>query len=613
MEAPPEALDALLLLSRLQDGRPSLPDGVPLDTLVLPPPAALEGASDGLRGDLSDPGRNPNRLDAQGWGVLYPVGKPQLLEAIQPLITWRQQEQGRPVQTFAVAPDLDFEAATRWRESFFLPRFERSEDVPLYILLLGDLSELSLELQQRLAFQHCVGRLGFTTPQGTPDLPAYEAYAVKVVQTEARAIRSPAAPSALLFTAHDGSRAVQHGYTHLIRPWLGKAQREWSLGLNVLAPAEAGAQGGSSPQELLRQARTLRGGFLFTLSHGVGVPVSSGLASAVEEQRRFQGALSFGEQGRLTAEDLSLEAFVPGGVWLAFACFGAGTPSSSAYWHWLRALCPPASGSNRSGQALEAVLETLAPGRPFLSRLPQAALANPEGPLAVIAHVDLAWQYSYDAQGQGASLDRFHSAFRQLIRGRRVGLAFSQLILERLQCVEQLGRMLDRAARDAHLRADRALKEALRQPGGSLGAASYGSEDVLLESLARGIRPTRQQAQLWMEYHDLSGYILLGDPASMLPVQADWREAPGPAASQDSSEAPSVSSRPARLEGDGTRPRLSDLQEQVIAESIMEGDVSLSGARRLGVSEETLQRWVEVYRTAGRAAVSDLLGAPPID
>jgi hypothetical protein len=69
---------------------------------------------------------------------------------------------------------------------------------------------------------------------------------------------------------------------------------------------------------------------LSTISHGLGVREKS-----VEEQRRFQGAMCFGGRDRLSHEEIEKGVFLPGGVWFFLACFGAGTPSQSEYYHWL--------------------------------------------------------------------------------------------------------------------------------------------------------------------------------------------------------------------------------------------------------------------------------------
>lgn len=611
--------DIPLLLSHWEDGRPFLPDGLNPTGLTPPPPRGLEPATEDLGHSLFDPGKNLNDLSAQGWGLLYPEGQARLLDALRVLIDWRAAEQGRSVPCLAVPPGLDHASAQRWLEQRFRPHFRTEQSVPLYVLILGELHEIALELQQRLSLVHAVGRLALMRLDGTHDLHAYEAYAAKVVAFEAQGRQAPTACAPMAaFTTHDGSMAIQHGYQQLISPLLRRMHEDAALDLSPATLAEHGHRGGESPESLLRVAGTLTGGFLFTLSHGVGIPEAEGSRHWQEEQRRFQGSMSFGARGRLTADELGTHPFVPGGLWLYFACFGAGTPSLSAYWHWLRAL-----SGYRSNRAVEAVLKTLAPGKPFTSRLSQAALANPNGPSAIIAHIDLAWQHSYALPGEGPDLDRFMRVPYHLALGRRVGLAFSELVRERTQRMVTLGHAYDRSFRLAQEAHDDACRRALLryQERMALGLPQGPLEWPRREDSltpAEGQTPDPAVLQLWMGYHDLSGFLLLGDPATLLPTAADWRRAApvplGVSAQRDPPASPRPAARrqtPAPSEKDP--PALARI-ERTIAECIMDGEVPQASARRLGVSRETLQHWVTCFHLAGRKALETLLheqgGAP---
>src|SRR5262249_11555339 len=127
-------------------------------------------------------------------------------------------------------------------------------------------------------------------------------------------------------------------------------------------------------------------------------------------------------------------AFLPGGVWLYFACFGAGTPHTSAYRHWLEMI---AADGMQLGPA--AGLRGLEGG--FVSGLGKAALGSPDGPLAMLGHVDLAWSYSYEelrvasdgdahrVTGSNRSLN-FFQLIAKLIAGERVGAAALALRLQ---------------------------------------------------------------------------------------------------------------------------------------------------------------------------------------
>ncbi len=57
--------------------------------------------------------------------------------------------------------------------------------------------------------------------------------------------------------------------------------------------------------------------------------------------------------------------------------------------------------------------------------LPKAALANPQGPLTILGHMDLAWTYSFQDPGATARSRplRFMGLMRAMVAGRRAGVA----------------------------------------------------------------------------------------------------------------------------------------------------------------------------------------------
>jgi hypothetical protein len=174
-------------------------------------------------------------------------------------------------------------------------------------------------------------------------------------------------------------------------------------------------------------------------------------------------------------------------MWLSLACFGAGTPATSAYHAWLTQL----AREGAYGGSVEAVLRSLpASGqRPFVAALPQAALANPEGPLAVIGHVDLAWTYGFTSlkKPSESRRSRVLSSLDVMVRGSRAGVALEAIV-----------------------RFYRETNDAL--------TASYELE---ADARAEG-RPDPtdriERGHLWMLRNDLRGYVLLGDPAARLPL-----------------------------------------------------------------------------------------------
>lgn len=129
------------------------------------------------------------------------------------------------------------------------------------------------------------------------------------------------------------------------------------------------------------------------------------------------------------------------------ACYGAGTPDTSAYRHWLRVL----SQINEFEGPATAVLKGLpkAGERPFIAAIPQAVLQNPEGPLAFLGHIDLAWTYSFTELDSGSAMDRpgkFIQIVADLLKGNRVGIALRSLMLALGSANTELTTLYDRQA-----------------------------------------------------------------------------------------------------------------------------------------------------------------------
>ncbi|WP_224371641.1 hypothetical protein [Hyalangium versicolor] len=436
---------------------------------------------------LERPDANPNDLPAQRWGVVAPEGPEgdALLRALAPLIEYREKEQGAPASRYRVPADMDVTAAVRWRDGVYRAEEVPAEERPRYLLLLGDLHQVSIELQHVLAQSAFVGRLHFAQPSGVPEFGGHGTYAEKVVAFETGAAVKEA-PDVLLYTAPDGSAETAAGQALLVEPCQKVAESRWrprlpGMGLHVLSQEKAGLEA------LLRAAGEAHSGVMLSVSHGLGQP-TQGWAS-VEAQRALQGALHLGAGQVLSANLLRGTPFLPGGMWFCLACFGAATPPRSLFHPWLAALGQQPGHDT----LLDDVLRSLPrPGeKPFLSALPQAALANPQGPLAVIGHSDLAWIFGFADITSGASsrASRIVSALEVLVNGSRAGVALDALM---------------RFYRDVNdgLMADYQLRQ-----------------DALTEGRPDPVDPERHGYR-WMLRNDLRGYILLGDPAARLSLRS---------------------------------------------------------------------------------------------
>lgn len=456
-----------LLLTEADEYIPVLADG--LDERHLERAPRPEG--DAGKPVLEAHGADPNDLPAQRWGVVAPRGErgDRMLTAIDALVQHRRTQQHAAPKEFRVPPDMDLAAAISWRDAVLRAEGVPEDERPRYLLVLGDLHEVSLELQHVLAAGALVGRLHCS------DLAGLRRYAEKVVQAELAA--ETGRPRALYYTAEDGSLAVQLGRDLLVDPCVARSLELAKGGRLALADVLEVPPGDGQAVALLQLAGATPHAVMLSVSHGLGAPRKGWRTP--EEQRARQGALFLGVE-ELAAEAVADAPFLPGGVWMSLACFSAGTPATSTFHPWLAAL---------AGGAPDVLRSLPRPGeRPFVAALPQAALANPHGPLAVIGHVDLAWTFAFtDPASRDSRASRIFSTLRTLLAGGRAGVALDALM---------------RTYRDTN---DDLMSRYHRQRD----AAAHREPDP---------EDPRRLGRLWLQRNDLRGYVLLGDPAVRLAV-----------------------------------------------------------------------------------------------
>jgi Peptidase family C25 len=120
----------------------------------------------------------------------------------------------------------------------------------------------------------------------------------------------------------------------------------------------------------------------------------------------WQGFGSISESDWFSAADLPSDARIHGMIHFLFACYGGGWETFDTF----------RDGPN--GQARQ-----IAP-KPGVSRLPQAMLTHPEGgALAVIAHVDRAWSYSFETTQGGPQNAGMWEVLTRITMGQRIGSA----------------------------------------------------------------------------------------------------------------------------------------------------------------------------------------------
>lgn len=522
---------------------------------------------------LWNEGGDASNLAQQRWGLIVPEGGEgdALLDRIAPLVAQRRRQQGdAPIAIYRAPAKATESEAALWRKQHFDTGKDTREALPRYQLILGNLDQVPLSIQQVQSIDGFVGRLAFD------DLEGYRAYAEKVVRHEQGAQRSEPA-RAIFHSVHDGTEATKVGYQALMAPGVAMTQRKvLERKLQASAVLDAGDRVTPSRDDLLRGAAGADPAVLFSLSHGGGTPRRGWKSTA--DQRRRQGGLVFPD-GLLLGADVASRPFLPGGIWFMFACFGAGTPDSSSYHHWLNSL----RQSGEPSEDLDLVLRSLPQSgeRPFVAALPQAVLSNPDGPLAVIGHIDLAWSYSFSELDTGEQVDRparFVQVVTDLLRGERVGTAFRSLMLALGATNSELATIYDRLAR--------------------AGAA------------APNPKIDARRAYLWMQRQDLAGYVVLGDPATRLSLARPDAATSGPthaplvANTQRSSDANNPMALMERLVGAPVQEDArSDQLERAIARLILDPAQADEAAKAVSLSESELRDIADRYRRAGRGTL----------
>jgi hypothetical protein len=424
----------------------------------------LLGASEDV--DLTDP-------RSAGWAVVVASDAPQAAwAAADRLLEHRQAHTGVPAgrckrfEYPAGRPLQGWLASIGAHPSDVVPT-----RLPYYVTLVGGPAAIPFESQSRLGGHYAVGRLTFDEPDG------YGRYVASLIEYESSMTVPTAREVAYWGTRNRGDAATGLSCDYLIRPLFGgiAAAGDQSeerpiaeeRGFRSLCLAGPDATRARLADLLHGRSGSGRPAVLFTASHGLG------WRKPHPDQEARQGALlcqdwpGLGTPPRpehcLAGSDLGADARVHGLVAFLFACYGAGTPATD-HFPTTRAGGPVAIAS-----------------RPFVAALPQRLLSHPAGgALAVVGHVELAWACSIRPPRLDASLHPFRNFLSKVLRGWPVG----------------------HATRDFSDRAS--------------DAANY-----LADAFDAGARPDDAHlAAAWIERNDARNYVLLGDPAARLRIDA---------------------------------------------------------------------------------------------
>lgn len=412
-----------------------------------PTSGRLRTRSEGQLGrsvDLNDP-------RSAGWTWMAARGDP-MLDGYGRALARLAEHRGMRGQPILWDPD-DPRSVDQWLEDELGGDLESEERPPHFVMMVGGPDRLPFHLQAALTGRASVGRIDL------PELAALQAWADKVVDAETSAPR--ARREALLFATDDGPGSATGAVRSLIaQPFAEAVTGRFGYALRALTAGEAHKD---ALLEALHDARPA-----LTLITGHGAAWRRG---PLEERKARYGAVvcaggRFGEAPpSVAAADLPADGpLLPGGVLFHLACFSAGTPQLSEYAPWM-----PSDVPRHLAQA------------DFTAALPQALLARPDGPLAVVGHLDLTWVRDIGDVERPEDRQRarpVHHALAGILEGLPVGRAVTPLHLR---------------FHEANYTITRALQLAQQAGGLTEGAAE-------------------QLVNQWVRRNDARNFLILGDP-----------------------------------------------------------------------------------------------------
>jgi hypothetical protein len=412
-------------------------------------------------------GVDPSDLAQAGWGIIYAPNVSQAIkDALAPLIE-RRKTQAQPFKIFDGSDGYrPGDTANDWlkRRNVRMDVVNPDNGVPFYLLLVGPPDQLPFEFQYSLDIYWAAGRLWFETAD------EFRRYAESVVRYETSASVPTARRGAIFATEHEFDDATQLFMRQVAKP-LAEGEnggitvwKRQKFGLQTLLGAQATK---AAFVDLLRGQAQPTPALLVSGSHGMQFALNDA------RQLEAQGAIvcqDWVRSGPMKADDWLAAADVPdnarlqGMMHFLFACHGGG--------------CTAFDDFDRLNKAPKQIAD-----KPFLARLPQKLLGHPDGgALAVLAHVERAWAYSFQGQRGGSQIQGFRDVIGRLLNGQRIGQATDMFNLRWAAISTDLSEM---------------------------------QADV-----AKGVEVSlRKLGNLWVSRDDARNFVVLGDPAVRLRVE----------------------------------------------------------------------------------------------
>jgi hypothetical protein len=427
---------------------------------------------------------NMNRLEKSGWAVLFGrKTKDEIKANLKPLLDHRQAEIKRRLkknpddvkQLFKVFDGKDCpkkgESARQWlgRQG---DGIEMDNDVkpmlgvPYYVMIVGAPDDIPFDFQYELDMNWGVGRLWLENPED------YALYAQSVIDYETKPVTTSA--QLAVFATNNGKKA-DGGATKLVCDNLAKPMAEMEFGSEEKKFGLKSFIGADATKETLNKIWTgdVEGGrpsMLLTGSHGLLCASDDDRLPAIMGSIMCQDWKGGPPEPKhyCSAADLPKNASVHGLVHFMLCCFGAGWPEFDNY-------------------SLAKGPKELSPKGPMMARLPQALLGRANGVLAVVGHIDMAFPAQFIGDNGQPQNQDYQTVLDLVSRGYRVGNAMDQFNTKWTK-------------HSARLLGEMSLRKGKNEVFGNMDAETFARE--------------------WVLRNDARNYVVLGDPAVRLRVEA---------------------------------------------------------------------------------------------